>query len=61
MTDDGSLFCPIFIGDEENTSCIHLIWVFEDVKFLELFVVETELLDELRITEDEEWSIADVG
>lgn len=61
MADDGSLFCPIFIGDEENASGVHLIWMFEDVEFFELFVVEAKLLDKLWITKYKEWTITDVG
>jgi hypothetical protein len=35
--------------------------MFEDVKFFELFMVKAKLLDELRVAENEERAITDVG
>ena len=61
MADDGSLFGPILIWNEENTSSVHLIGVLKNVKFLELLMIETKLLDELRIAKNQEWTITDVG
>jgi hypothetical protein len=35
--------------------------MFEKVELFEFFMVETKLLDELRITKNQKWSVSDVG
>jgi hypothetical protein len=61
MADDGSLFSPILIRHKENAFGVHLIRMFEDVEFFELFVVKAKLLNKLRVAENKERTIADIG
>jgi hypothetical protein len=61
VTDDSSFFAPVFVRNEKYSLGVNLIRMFEKVELFEFFMVETKLLDELRITKNQKWSVSDVG
>jgi hypothetical protein len=61
VTDDSSLLSPVFIGNKEYAFCVGEVRMFEDVEFFKLFMIQAQLLDELRFAEDQEWFVSNIG